>query len=196
MKYLFLSDLQHLLPTIDFIEIIYRNNSNPGNKYYKLCTKFGRISEFTVKIGLSSFLVLLFAAVAIETMRSILTGQIHPCFWIYFPFVHEYSTTTVVILAAYNYIMVVVDALTISPGDLLYFLIFVNILMMPTVLRDHLKELEEMLEKHQKVSTADLNRFKIEFLKFFKFYDDYDRFVRFNTCLCNQLNEIHFPQTR
>lgn len=80
------------------------------------------------------------------TFETIRTGELKPCLFLYFPGVHNYSVITSILLAAYNYMMVTLSFFCMAPGDTLFFLIFVNLPMLRTIIQSRLKHLDDVLD--------------------------------------------------
>lgn len=160
-----MSDLQQLLPIIQFVEKIYEKNAAPTSKYYKICNIYGIISQLTVQVGFGSFLVLIAIAALWQSYQSIESGELVPCLLMYFPFVGEYTTGWLILVAVYNYLIVVIAAIAISPSDLTFFLIFVNIPMVSSIIGEDLKELNRVIGEVDGVSELKLLDAKQELLE-------------------------------
>lgn len=156
-KYYLLQDLKQLIPIIEFIADMYEKNSAKTSKYYGICRQYARITKLTVKIGISLY----FAAMAIITLsgtfESIIRNIRKPSMVIYFPGIHEYSTEMFATLCAYNYAMVVISFLTVLQGDMLFFVIFANVPMVPSIIRGQLEELTNVLQE-KNLNVVDIKR--------------------------------------
>jgi hypothetical protein len=153
IKYYFLRDLQHLLPTIEFIADIYEKNAQP-TQYYGICQKFARISRLTIKFGLGLYLIVLLIAALSGSIETMFTGFYKPTMCIYYPGIHEYSTGMIVLSFIFNHVMAVLDIILITPADMFFFILFANMPMVPLVIKGHLDELERLLEQKWNVVNA------------------------------------------
>lgn len=147
LKYVFMQNLRQLIPITEFIEDIYVKNAQPTGRYYAICAQYGRISQLTIKVGASLY----FTSIGIITLsgifETIITGVVKPTMALFFPFVFEYSKIMWWTLMAFNYLMSAICFFTTPPGDMLFFVIFANIPMIPAVIEGQLDELTETIEK-------------------------------------------------
>lgn len=163
LKYIFMENLRQLIPITEFIEDIYIKNSQPSCRYYDICTQYGRISQLTVKVGGSLY----FTAIGIITLsgivETIITGVMKPTMALFVPFVFDYSTLMWWTLMAFNYLMSVICFFTTPPGDMLFFVIFANIPMIPAVIEGQLNELTEAIQKRT-VRTKEIKQRLLQYI--------------------------------
>lgn len=156
VRYYNLSDLQHLRPIIEFIADIHAKNSQPTAEYYGICQRFARISKLTVQMGLAMYSAAILVIALPGTVATILTGVHKPSLAIYFPGIHDYSSEMTVLLFIFNHVMVGICFLTIPAGEMLFFVIFANIPMVPAIIKRHLDELETVLERKKRKSLKEI----------------------------------------
>lgn len=171
-KYYLLDDLKHLIPIIEFIADIYEKNSHPTGKYYGICCKYARITQLTVKIGFALYFGAITIITLSGTLESILRDIRKPSMVIYFPGIHEYSTAMFALLCGYNYVMVVISFLTIPPGDMLFFVIFVNISMVPAIIKGQFEELTNALQEKQ-MNPVQIKRRILQYIQMHRRYNEW-----------------------
>lgn len=136
---------------MDFIVSIYVKNSKPTNQYYGICQKFARITKQTMIAGFALY----YGAIALMTfpgtIETILTGVHRPSLAIYFPRIHKYSTEMTVLQFIFNQIIVVTAFITVPVAEVLIFVIFANMPMVPEIIKQHLEELTKLLERKPKM---------------------------------------------
>lgn len=91
--------------------------------------------------------------------------------YLYFPGIHEYSIEMFALLSAFNYAMVVISFLTIPPGDMLFFVIFANISMMPSIIRGQLQELAKALQE-KKSNVVEIRHRIVEYIQMKRRYNE------------------------
>lgn len=105
------------------------------------------------------------------TLESVIRGISKPTMILYFPGIYEYSTLMYILLTVYNYVMVVISFLTIPPGDMLFFVIFANISMVPRIIKEQLDELDDGIEK-AKLSPVEIKRKLFKYLLMHQRYNE------------------------
>lgn len=144
-KYISLADLLMLRPIIDYFETFYRANSRPNDKYYAIGERYARITEHGLKIALIAFTGLLLATLVLSLYDTYRTGT--PMLFLYFPFVHAYSSVQFLALNAFIGVIHVVTAIAEPAGDAFIFVIVVSLTMIPMVIEQHMEELSAKLEQ-------------------------------------------------
>lgn len=167
-KFYLLRDLQNIIPVTAFLADIYEKNSKPGGKYYDRCRQFARISELVIKIGYTIYSVSLIILSGIVEM--LVTGVVKPCLNIYVPGVHDYTTAAFITLMAYNYLIVITSFLTTPIGDMLFFIIFANVPIVPMVIQGQLDELRDKLE----TETGSLAEIKYRIMQYILMHQSYN----------------------
>lgn len=148
-KFITLGDLQQVVQIIGFIKEIYVKNDDEMSRYYKTCRQFGRISKNILKIGFSFYTANAIFLAQVTTIEYFRTGELKPCFNAYFPGIYDYSGVTKLLLLLYNYGIAALAVFSATPGDFLFFITFVHIPMISTIIRGQLDELDDILVDHQ-----------------------------------------------
>lgn len=145
IKHCFLQDLNQFNGIFGFLRDVYSKNSKPGDKYYKICSKYGRRSKNSVKFGLGSWTVGYLIVLLLTTLDSLLSDKIRPSVYIYLPGVHHYSTPLMIVLCLFNLLTSSFMLVVTSSCDALFFFLFLNMPMVSSIITDHLQELNDMV---------------------------------------------------
>lgn len=121
-----------------------------------------------IKIGYGIYSVSLIILSGVVEM--ILTGVIKPCLNIYVPGIYDYSTIGFSLLMAYNYLIAVTSFLTTPIGDMLFFIIFANIPMVPKVIQGQLDEMRDKLE----TNSGSLKEIKYRIMQYILMHQNYN----------------------
>lgn len=146
LKYILLADLIPLITIIEDAKDIYQKNSNPKCEIYAICKKYARISELTVKFGLTIYCSWVLVESSTSTYDWIITGIRKPALSIYFPGVYEYSHSGFILLSLYNYIIVAICAVLTPSGDLLLFLVFANVPLISADIQTYVNKFDVIME--------------------------------------------------
>lgn len=157
-----MSKLRVLLPTIDFFADIYEKNSTLDADHYDICTRFGRRSRKSVKLGYLGYVtvfVLLYTTGAIETWRS--GGQammVH----LYVPGIHDYSAYGIAFLIFLNTMEMTFACISTAPTDVLFFCTFGNVPMLSAIVQNLVNEMNALLHlrrRFDEIETKIRHRF-------------------------------------
>lgn len=140
-----MGDLRHAMPIFEFISGIYKKNSRPNSKYYSTCKHYGDLSKMIVTIAFIIFAASSMLIAVSGVVDSLYSGELKPCGFFYFPGIHSHSLCYLIVLSLFNYGMVGLSIFVSPPGDILYFLLFVNFPMVSAVIQGHLEELNQSL---------------------------------------------------
>lgn len=139
-------DLRRMMKLIEFFGDIYRKNNDPCSTYYNTCKHYARTTELTIKIAGSGYFGIVIILSLSGVFESVIRGVWKQPMIIYFPGIYEYSTIQFALLIAFNVIMIVVCFVTLPVVDMLFFLMFANVPMVPTIIKQHLNSLDEGIE--------------------------------------------------
>lgn len=146
LKFLSFRDLKRLFPLVEFIENIYRRNSDINDEYFVICERFGRLTQIGVRLGISGYLTVAVAVVALTAIESIVKGRVQPCMFLYFPFIRHYSLPLLIAQTIFNHVAAFLAFAGMSPGDAFFILVFLNIFMTSEIVQRQLDELDALLE--------------------------------------------------
>lgn len=164
------------MPIIEFFRDIYRKNSNVESTHYDTCKKYSRISNLTVNIGLLCYSAWVTVITLSGALECILTGVLKPFMKIYFPGYYEgqYSTGVFIILLLFNVSMSLISYVTTPTGDMLFFAIFANVPMVPSIIQGQLDELTAVLENKQ----ATIKEVKYRMYQYMMMHMRYNMYVK------------------
>lgn len=169
--------LRDALPTLEFFADIYRQNSNPNDAYYSICQRYAHFTYKLVQIGHIGFLSSPIMAALLgcyQCWQSHGQSQIHH---VYFPGIRaDESMYLIGSLTVVNIVLTVLIALCIAPPDILFFLTFGNVPVVPAILRQIVDEVNVWLRQHRPIdrSTADVVFIKRRFLQFVAIHQKYN----------------------
>lgn len=137
-----LGDLRSMVKIVTNMDTVYRANRRPTDEYYGICCKFARITELTIKAFYSLFLSMVTFVLLSGVLQSIIQTERLPLAHCYLPKVDEYSNDILYALVTlYNVGMLIVLVVTITPGDVFFFAIAVNVLMTPNIVQQQMDKL-------------------------------------------------------
>lgn len=148
----------------EFIADIYAKNSEPKSQYYGICAQFARISKLTTQIGLTVNVVTIAVITLSGSIETIITGVYKPTLYIYFPIGNANSTEMTAFSFAFNHSMAVACIFAIPPGELLFFIIFANMPMIPAIVRGHFQRLTEVLQRKD-LNVLDVKRRIVQYIR-------------------------------
>lgn len=144
---IFLPDLRGMIKLTDFFGDIYKKNNDPCSAHYATCKHYARITELTIKIGYSAYFILTFALALSGAVESLFGGVSKQTMVIYFPGISEYSPLQFTLLTLFNIMMGALGFLVVPIADMMFFVMFANVPMVPKLIKEQLNSLEEGIAK-------------------------------------------------
>lgn len=148
LKYNFMTDLKYVIKIIDFLSNIFKNNSKRISRDYDLCCRYARLSKAIIIAVPITYITVGTLYQVPKFVVYFRTGVMEPSFGVYFPRVN-YASNEVndVVMHMFNMsIFLIVPSIIITFDSVIY-LVFVNLTMIPTILKRDLQELKAVLEK-------------------------------------------------
>lgn len=144
-KFISLADLTMLRPIVDYFDVFYRLNSRSTDKYYAIGERYSRVTERGLRLASAMFIGPLCATFLLAMYDSFRTGT--PMHFLYFPFVHQYTTLQLIpqniFVVAINVVVVMVE----PAGDAFIFVIVVSLTVIPAVVQSQMRQLSARLER-------------------------------------------------
>lgn len=166
-------DFKQLISIADFIKDIYLRNQSPKDRYYAVCERYANITKMITNTSFTIFAISGLTFTLSLTVASIVSGELKPSMYVYFPGVHEYSNCLMAMLLLYNFALAIATVLISPPGDVFFFFIFSNIPMIPDIIQGQLDEMTAALEvKKRPINLIDIKCRIWQFLKMQKKYEE------------------------
>lgn len=173
MKYLLFVDLRKMVKIIDGIRAVYFENSQPTDAYYGICQRFVRITEYTIKIIIFGYVMVMVGTLLFGTFDAILSNERQPFMYCYLPKIRNYSNNFFYTLVSiYNTGILALATITIAPNDVICALIIVNAPMVPAMVQVQMDQLSSELRKKAPIDSAGIQRCLIRYLKMHQEYNE------------------------
>lgn len=169
IKFYLMKDLQALRPIVTFLEDIYRKNAWPNERYYGICCRYARFTQFMLTIGAACYAVTIAFTILSALIESFLTME--PSFYVYFPFVREYSMVQLVLLDTFIGIAGSSCIFVMPACDFFFYLVVANFTMIPLIIAAQMDELSTRLEHGQ----ANSSEFKRRWMHYIRIHYKYNR---------------------
>lgn len=163
VKYSCLHDIRGLISAADFLIAIYRENLNARGEY-TLLAYYGNIGKWMMNTLLGAIGLIASIFISFPVVWYFLTGaQITPL-PIYFPYLDETNYAGYSILTLYHSVLVMFSGVLTGAIDSTVMIVFVNVLMIADVFRNHIRKLNmhlldgKMNKGHQKRKLIHLIR--------------------------------------
>lgn len=111
-----------------------------------------------VKVVIVSHTTLHFGFVLLLLLDNFYDGAMAPILRVYLPGIDEHSYGGAIVLNAFNYVILLIGHLIVVPFDLLIYIIFINMLMVASIIAGRLGELRERLPDEKRNLTEIRNR--------------------------------------
>lgn len=142
-------DLRSMLSIVPFLSNIYEKNQTECSRDYDLCRRYAKLSQnVIVALPLMNFLMLMLFQ-SFKVVIYFATGVLEPSAGIYFPMLNGYEELSIVLMHILNVVSAQVCIIIHSVFDPIVYLIFANVMMVPTVIKRDVQELKIALEKSE-----------------------------------------------
>lgn len=163
--------MQALIEILKYAEKIYEENSHPNQRYYKLCLRFAKLTDMTLKVIIGAYVVTALLLIAPTVYEYLATGHLTPSMHAYFVGVTDYSDYLEELLNIYNHSAVVVVMFTFVAPDILIYITFINIPLISSVFEGEVQLFEDELQKQDEERRAyDIRANQIRIIRL---YTDY-----------------------
>lgn len=172
VKYYWLVDLRPLAGILIYMQQhIHSKNSQPGDKYYELCGRYGRLTWMMPRIIYASFAALLLFIFAYTLVEACTMRQ--PLLYVYFPFVREYSGVQLVLLNIALSVIVVTCPVYVPACDLLFAIVVANLTMYPSLIAMQMDDLSAALQHCRRDQRASIKRHWMHYIVVHQKYNRY-----------------------
>lgn len=137
--------LHPLVDIIHFIHDVYRRNARPTTKNYVICKQYANYCQIIVKYLLSSVATLILIMIISSLIEYYMSGIKITPIDLYFPGVADYSDLIFGFVLIYNYAVILVNFTVHNASLLLIYVIFVNILLLSSIIVNEMDELQQCL---------------------------------------------------
>lgn len=163
-----------VIPILNFIENIYRKNSTPDSKYYKLCQYYGVLSERTVKALYSLYFIPIVLIILSSAFELYFAEEYKPPLLVYIAGSFYSSSWYIAFLVAINWAIAMMASIASPLNDAFFFVLFANIPMIPKIIEGQLDELNEVLGR----SKASLQEIKCRLLQYVWMHRTYNGYTK------------------
>lgn len=165
MRYLFLSKMKPLIELLRFLGMIYKQNSEPHEKFHTICAHFGVRSEVIIKINCTVYGIIQLGATWPSIIVIMLTGETILSMRSYLYGFDEDSVVTL----AYNNFLVTLNIYIGCLTDAIVFLTFGNYALVSNIIKTELEDFEEKLVA-EKMTDKEVQRTLIRVILMYKKY--------------------------
>lgn len=125
-----LYDILRLFEVFRAIESILIANSKPNQRHFALCEQYAKWMAIIVRVPMITFPYLVGIITIPFMIKSYVSGSMRPCMFVYFIGIENYSSVLLIILHAYNYVMLWQVCLTVVCVDTLVFMTFLSLMFL------------------------------------------------------------------
>lgn len=171
IKYNLYTELRPLCTIIiPYFETIYRENIKSDDKYFAICQKFSRRTEFLLKSAAILSFGTLFMTYSAAMFESYMT--MNPFYYFYFPMIYDYTYVQLTSLNLFTAIGCLIITLITPAGDVLILLIIVNLAMLAEIIAFELNEFSQRLL--QKLTDGiEIRRRWLKYMQFHQKFNEY-----------------------
>lgn len=176
IRYTWLPKLMTLLPMVEFFADFYRNNSSPADRYYAICTRFAKISWRIVVTATAAIECIWGSFLLMALLECLRRGEMVPVLLSFIPGVYELLPIGNIFVHLFNYAELL-SLMILEPAcDLLFFVLFGNIPMVPAILQQQMQELSTILlatmVPDADVDVAEIKRRFLHFVDIHRCYNE------------------------
>lgn len=150
-----------MIKTVECFADIYSTNRRPRNKYYGICCKYVRITKFMTKMIAAIYVAAASCALLGGLIESIIKRERLPIARLYFPMINDDYTNNALygLVLAYNICSLYLWVMCVMPSDEIFFMITVNMLMIPEIVQQDMDELAVQLMQKSTTGRDHLLRY-------------------------------------
>lgn len=123
-------DILKLVDVVDAIKPIFIANGKPSGRHFELCDRFANRLQIALKALLAIYSLLVCAVEIPFMVESYMSGSMRPCVLAYFIGMKEYSTKWIILLHAYNYVMIYFVTMFFVTVDMLVVSAFLSVIFL------------------------------------------------------------------
>lgn len=138
-----------MTPIVDSFTNIYHANRRPCDKYYRICCKYARITELTVKLLFTSNAGAITFMLIGGAVDSIIRAERIPLLHCFFPMIDDYSNDALfALVTVHNICAGYLWVFCVIPSDEIFSVVTANLMMTPEIVQQDIDELSLELKKN------------------------------------------------